>query len=61
MNSEPVLQAKEANPAVNTRRVSSSTSHSPLWFITLTTLEEASEPAVLCLMLPKYCKTFDSP
>ena len=39
----------------------SSASHSPVWFITFTTLGKTHEAAKLCLTLPKYCKTFDSP
>ena len=36
-------------------------SHNPAWFITLRTSGKSSRAADLCLRLPKYCETFDSP
>ena len=36
-------------------------SHNSVWFITFTNPAKAFEPTELCLTLPKYCRTFDSP
>ena len=56
MDSEAVPQAIEDNLANSTQRVS----HSPVWFVTFATFAKAFGVAKLCLMLVKYCKTFDS-
>ena len=39
----------------------SSVSHNLVWFFTFTTSVKESAAGELGLMLPKYCKTFDSP
>ena len=38
-----------------------SISHSSVWFITFTAATKSTRAAELCLTLPKYNKTFDSP
>ena len=60
MDSEDVFQAVETNLVTLGEYQVSSVSHSPVWFITFTTSAKVSRVAKLCLMLPKYCKTFDS-
>ena len=49
LDSKTMPQAKEANP------------HSPVWFVPFATLAKASRAVKLCLILLKYCITFDSP
>ncbi len=54
---QAVLQAIEVNRVVLCEYQASLAFHSPVLFLTLTTASRAAES---CLMLSKYCKTFDS-
>ena len=60
--SKAALQAIETNPVSCTQRVSGELAfHSLMSLVSFITTAKASGAAKLCLMLPKYCKTFDSP
>ena len=61
INSEAVLQAIEANQSSSTQEYQASlASHKPVWFAILVTSAKVSRASKLCLILPKYCKTFGS-
>ena len=61
-----VLREYQENPTCSILRVSGKSGeshlkfHTLVWFVTSKILAKASRSAELCLMLPKYCKTFDS-
>ena len=61
MGFKAVLLAIEANLANNTRDYQmNSAFHSPVWLMTFTNLAKPFRATELYLMLPEYCKTFDS-
>ena len=53
-DSKAVLQATETNPGSSLRF------YCPVWFVNFLTLAKVSKAVEFCLMLPKYCKTFNS-
>ena len=61
VNSEAVFKAIEANPVSSFRRVSGELYPPIQWFVTFTNSAKASWATDFCLLLPKYCKAFDSP
>ena len=63
MDSKAELQAIETNPAISARRVSDKhgiSQSSPVVHLDEITAKNI-QAVELCLTLPKYCKTFDSP
>ena len=57
----PVDYSKQIVQAVFGEYQESLAFYNPVWFITFTTVAKASTVTELCLILLKYCKTFDSP